>query len=73
LPLCPHYIYNKNARRCRPMKKKKFYFTYEEWRLIIHALNEFRTSLMAEGRYTDTVDETLVKFMNAKTKKVKIS
>ena len=55
------------------MKKKKFYFTYEEWRFIIHALNEFRTSLIAEGRYTDTVDETLVKFMNAKTKKVKTS
>ena len=55
------------------MKKKKFSFTYDEWRFIIYALNELRNSLIAEGRYTDTVDETLYKFMNAKTKKVKIS
>ena len=54
------------------MKKKKFVFTYDEQQLIIRALNDLRNDLIAEGRYTDTVDETLYKFINAKTKRVKI-
>jgi len=48
-------------------------FTYEECQCIICGLNELRNSLIAEGRYTDTVDETLYRFMTAKTKRVKVS
>jgi hypothetical protein len=55
------------------MKKTRFYFTYEEWQFIIRALNELRNKLIAEGRYTDTVDETLYKFIHAKTKRVKVA
>ncbi|MDR2514359.1 MAG: hypothetical protein LBD02_04020 [Christensenellaceae bacterium] len=51
--------------------KKKYYFTYDEWRFIVYALNNLQSSLIAEGRYTDTVDETLCKFMSAKTKRIK--
>jgi hypothetical protein len=52
------------------MKKRKHCFTHDEWQCIIHALNSLRNSLIDEGRYTDTVDETLCKFMTAKTRKV---
>lgn len=55
------------------MKKNKLTVTIAEWRLIIHALNTLRNSLIAEGRYTDTVDDALVAVLNAKTKRVKVA
>jgi hypothetical protein len=54
------------------MKKTKLYFTEAEWQYIIHSLNALRSKLISEGRYTDTVDETLCKFINARTKRVKV-
>ena len=55
------------------MKKTKYYLTEAEWRFVIHSLNELRTKLIREGQHTDTVDETLYKVMNAKTKWVKVA
>lgn len=55
------------------MKKKKYMVTYDEWRLIIHALNGLRNSLIVKGQYTDTVDDALLAVMNAKTRRVKIA
>ena len=56
------------------MVKQKYYLalTTEEWRLVIKCLNKLRNRLILEGRYTDTVDEVLVKVANAKIKKFKI-
>ena len=55
--------------------KQKYYLALrtEEWRLLIHCLNNFRNRLISEGRYTDAVDELLIKVANAKTKKFKIA
>ena len=55
------------------MKKIKYCLTYDEWRLTMYALNSLRNSLIAEGRYTDAVDDALLAVMRAKTKKVKIA
>ena len=55
------------------MRKKKYHVTYDEWRLIIYALNDLRNSLIAERKYTDTVDDALMAVMNAKTKRVKVT
>lgn len=55
------------------MKKTKHLVTYDEWRLIIYALNNLRSSLIDEGKYTDTVDDALLAVMNAKTKRVRVS
>ena len=54
--------------------KQKYYLalSIEEWRLMLVALNTFRNRLISEGRYTDAVDEVLIKAANAKTKKFKI-
>lgn len=54
--------------------KQKFYLalTTEEWRLMIDILNKIRNRLISEGRYTDAVDEVLIKVANSKTKKFKI-
>lgn len=43
-----------------------------ERRIIINSLNELRNRLIAKGRYTDTVDELLLKIINAKKKKFKV-
>ena len=55
--------------------KQKYYLALstEEWRLLIHCLNNFRNRLISEGRYTDAVDELLIKVANAKTKKFRIA
>ncbi len=43
-----------------------------ERRIIINSLNELRNRLIAKGRYTDAVDELLLKIINAKKKKFKV-
>ena len=55
--------------------KQKYYLALstEEWRLMIHCLNNFRNRLISEGRYTDAVDEVLIKVANAKTQKFRIT
>ena len=40
--------------------------------MIIHSLNNLRSSLIAKGKYTDGVDDVLVKVIGAKKKKFKI-
>lgn len=56
------------------MKDTRFhvYLKSEERRLLISSLNDLRNKLIAEGRYTDLVDEVLIKTVNAKIKKIKI-
>jgi hypothetical protein len=46
--------------------------TDNEYSLIIKSLNDLRNDLIAQGRYTDAVDDVLVKFIGAKKKKFKI-
>lgn len=53
--------------------KGKYYIVLNEYerRIIINSLNELRNRLIAKGRYTDAVDELLLKIINAKKKKFK--
>ncbi|MGN0672540.1 MAG: hypothetical protein ACI4KE_07900 [Anaerovoracaceae bacterium] len=37
--------------------------TYDEVRVMVFALNELRNSLIAENRYTDAVDDILLKLL----------
>ena len=46
--------------------------TDNEYSLIINSLNDLRNDLIAQGRYTDAVDDVLVKFIGAKKKMFKI-
>ena len=39
----------------------KFKLTYDEVRILVFALNELRNQLIQENRYTDAVDELLMK------------
>ena len=40
---------------------------------MIESLNNLRNRLISEGKYTDAVDEVLIKVANAKTKRFKIT
>lgn len=41
--------------------KKKILLTDEEQRIVLYALNDFRTELLNEGRYVDVIDEAISK------------
>lgn len=42
---------------------KKVKFTYEEIRALMLILTEYRNQLIEEGRYTDIIDEIMVKLI----------
>ena len=46
------------------MFKPKYRFTYDEVRIIVMALVELKNQLIAEGRYTDAVDDLLIRFVD---------
>ena len=46
------------------MFNPKYRFTHDEVRIIVLALVELKNQLVAEGRYTDAVDELLIRFVN---------
>ena len=48
------------------------YLTDEEYSRVIQSLINLKNNLIAQGRYTDAVDDVLCKVLTAKKKKVKI-
>ena len=56
------------------MREKKYHIALDGYErgVIVNALNEMRNSLLQKGRYTDAVDEVLMKIIDAKTKKFKV-
>ena len=53
---------------------QKYYLALnaQEHRLMIESLNQLRNKLIADGKYTDAVDEVLLKIIGAKQKKFKV-
>ncbi len=45
------------------MRKKKRYLclTETEWRVMLLPLSQMRSKLIAQGRYTDAIDEIIMK------------
>ena len=52
--------------------KYHIYLTYEERRMLLNSLNDFRNKLITKGKYTDLLDEVIIKVANAKLKRVKV-
>ena len=48
------------------------YLTAEERRAVINSLIDLRNDLISRGKYTDVIDEPIIKFTKAKVKKIKI-
>ena len=52
------------------MEKKRYIVLDDhEWKIVINALNDFRNSLIQQGRYTDAVDDIMIKVINTKSKR----
>ena len=49
------------------------YLTDDEYSQVIHCLVELKNKMMEQGRYTDVIDEVLLKFSKAKKKKIRIT
>lgn len=56
------------------MREKKYFIVFDslERGTMINCLNEMRNRLISEGRYTDGVDDLLLKLIDAPTKKIKV-
>lgn len=56
------------------MREPKYYIAMDEYErgIIINSLNNLRNKLIADGRYTDAVDDILVKIAYAPIKKFKV-
>ena len=56
------------------MKNPKYhiYLMPDERRTIINSLIDLRNELISQGRYTDIIDELLIKLTKVKVKKIKV-
>ena len=56
------------------MREQKFYLYMDndERRLLLNSLVESKNQLIQQGRYTDYVDELIIRLVDASIKKVKI-
>lgn len=54
------------------MRKNKFVLTVDqdEYDFIIYSMIEMKNSLLREGRYTDVVDDALLKLINCRKKRI---
>ncbi len=55
------------------MKKYYLYLTTDEKNLIVQSLLSKKNDLIQQGKYTDGIDEVLLKFLRCKQKKVRIN
>lgn len=46
------------------MTNSKYKLSYDEVKIIVYALVELKNQLIEEGRYTDAVDEILIKLID---------
>ena len=52
--------------------KYHIYLTPDERHTVINSLIDLRNDLISKGRYTDNIDELLIKLTKAKVKKIKV-
>lgn len=48
------------------------YLTNDEYSQVIHSLIELKNNLIQAGKYTDVVDDLLIRLISAKKKNIKI-
>ena len=52
--------------------KYHIYLTPDERRTVINSLIDLRNDLLSRGKYTDIIDELLIKLTKARTKRIKV-
>lgn len=53
-------------------KKNHLYVDSEERKLLLHSLVGLKNQLIQQGRYTDCVDELIIKVIHAPVKKLRV-
>ena len=68
------YQYNSSKKERDIMKAEKYhiYLSEQERSQVIQFLIELKNDLIAQGRYTDAVDDVLIKFTKARKKKMTV-
>ena len=68
------YQYNSSKKERDIMKAEKYhiYLSEQERSQVIQVLIELKNDLIAQGRYTDAVDDVLIKFTKARKKKMTV-
>ena len=56
------------------MKEKKYYIALDDFerRVVVNCMNEMRNKLITDGKYTDALDEVLLKVIRSKQKQFKV-
>ena len=56
------------------MKENKYYIALDDFerRVVVNCMNEMRNKLIAEGKYTDALDEVILKIIHSKQKRLKV-
>ena len=56
------------------MKENKYYIVLDDFerRVVVNCMNEMRNKLIAEGKYTDALDEVISKVIHSKQKRLKV-
>jgi hypothetical protein len=56
------------------MKENKYYIALDDFerRVVVNCMNETRNKLIAEGKYTDALDEIILKVIHSKQKRLKV-
>lgn len=56
------------------MREPNYYVALDDFekRIVVNCLNEMRNHLIQKGKYTDAVDEVLLKIIDAPTRKFKV-
>ena len=51
--------------------EKKYIIAFDDYerRIVVNALNDLRNSLIQQGRYTDAVDDLMIKVIDTKPKR----
>ena len=51
--------------------EKKYIIAFDDYerRIVVNALNNLRKSLIQQGRYTDAVDDIMIKVIDTKPKR----
>ena len=53
-------------------KKRYLYLSEDELRVLVQSLVRLKNSLIQQDRYTDCVDELIVKVLNSPIKRVRV-
>ena len=54
-------------------KKRYLYLSEDELRVLVQSLVRLKNSLIQQDRYTDCVDELIVKFLEAPVRRIRVN